>query len=553
MGRSVSPARQWLPRQYTAPPTFEASGLRYTVERKEHGIYHREAALGPDGRVAAELAAEVAFAIGSGHEGQSFLVNRAGYLFQSPISWFTRKGAWRLSPGFERTNEHFNRPITETCLFCHANAAHTEPNTLNRYPPGGLRLEPIGCERCHGPGELHVAARLRGERPAGKDLTIVNPRRLEPELREAVCQQCHLQGEARIARRGHSFYDFRPGLPLQRFVSVYVRPPAQANSRRAVSHVEQMHLSRCFQASAGKLSCTSCHDPHRLPAAAERVAWYRNRCLNCHQEMACGLAPDTRRARNPADSCIDCHMARHDSSNIAHTAVTDHRIVRRPDPGKPEAPPVDIDLVPFHPDRGGVRDGGDRRDLGLALVEMLARPFPEAQRRALARRACELLGPTAAVPPDDVAALEGLGLAQRDDGRAREALATLELALKQAPRRELALGAAARLALDQGQVRQSIAYWERLIEVNPYSWESHGFLAQALAVGRLWPEAVEACRAAVRLNPFDVRVRMLLIDCLVRKGERAEARAEFDALLGLRPPQPERLRQWFDELLRPGR
>src|SRR5262249_21196370 len=39
MGRSVSPARQWLAGQAAAPPTFEASGLRYAVERREPGIF----------------------------------------------------------------------------------------------------------------------------------------------------------------------------------------------------------------------------------------------------------------------------------------------------------------------------------------------------------------------------------------------------------------------------------------------------------------------------------------------------------------------------------
>src|SRR5262249_42690994 len=152
----------------------------------------------------AELVGEVAFAVGSGQQGQSFLVKRGDSLFQSPISWYTQKKAWGLSPGFEKVNEHFQRYITEPCLFCHTNEARTEPHTINHYPQASLRLEAIGCERCHGPGELHVAARTGGERPEGKDLTIVNPRHLEPGLREAVCEQCHLQGEARIVRRGKS-------------------------------------------------------------------------------------------------------------------------------------------------------------------------------------------------------------------------------------------------------------------------------------------------------------------------------------------------------------
>ena len=44
--------------------------------------------------------------------------------------------------------------------------------TLNRYEPPIFQGHAIGCERCHGPGELHAS---RGEESAGTDLTIVNP------------------------------------------------------------------------------------------------------------------------------------------------------------------------------------------------------------------------------------------------------------------------------------------------------------------------------------------------------------------------------------------
>ena len=42
------------------------------------------------------------------------------------------------------------------CLFCHCNAVEPVADTLNRYRPPLFRGHAIGCERCHGPGELHV-------------------------------------------------------------------------------------------------------------------------------------------------------------------------------------------------------------------------------------------------------------------------------------------------------------------------------------------------------------------------------------------------------------
>jgi hypothetical protein len=545
MGRSVSPAGRPLGPRHAAAPSFQAGGLTYSVEHDSDHLIHKAVALLPGGGMAAEERAEAAFVIGSGQQGQSFLIDRDGYLFQSPISWYSRDGAWRLSPGYVKNNQHFTRPIIESCLFCHVNEARIEPDTINHYRPRPLRLEPIGCERCHGPGELHVAAREMDDVPAGKDHTIVNPRHLEPQLREAVCQQCHLQGETRVTRRGRSLYDYRPGLPAHEFWSAFVRPAGQGDTRRAVSHVEQMYLSRCFQASTGKMGCTSCHDPHARPSAAERVAWYRGRCLNCHQDTSCSLSPHERHRRDPADSCIGCHMPAGDSSNIAHASLTDHRIVRRPEPAAEDDPAGDFSLVPFYSEQVG-----EQRDLGLALAELTSRPFPEAQRRRLAHRACEALGPVVERTPDDVAALEGLGLALWKDGRPREALNELEKALREAPRHELVLEKAALVTQQLRDTERSIIFWKRLLAIDPYRWVARAYLAQALADRNELTSAVAECRSALRLDPFEVRTRMLLIDCLGHLGEKDQARTEFERLLALKPPQPDRLRQWFDELMR---
>jgi hypothetical protein len=551
MGRSVSPPLQGLPAQPKAAPSFEADGLRYTVERKSSAIVHHEF-VPAAGASRAEAAAEVVVTIGSGRQGQSFLVSRQGRLYESPISWYVREKAWKQSPGFAKKNEHFNRTIGEACLFCHCNEARAEPHSINHFRADPSRLESIGCERCHGPGELHVAAHDDGKPPKGDDLTIVNPRHLSPALRDAVCEQCHLQGESRIVRRGRSLYDYRPGLPLEEFVAVYVRPPERADTRKAVSHVEQMVLSRCSQASNGRLACMTCHDPHVLPSPRERVGWYRGRCLSCHQEASCSLAPAERRRHNTEDSCIDCHMPRADSSNIAHTSITDHRIVRRPRPEPADETPRDFTLVSFHANRAGRKPAGDPRDLGLALGEVADRPYPEWKQRQFARQAVSLLRPEVERDPDDLVALEGWGIALWKDKHPREALEILDRVLQKEPRRELALGDAALVALEMRDAERSIGYWRCLLEINPHSWQTHGYFGQALALRRQWPEAVRQCREALRINPFEMRTRMLLIDCLVHMKDIPSARAEFETLLALPSANPDELRKWFDELLRSG-
>ncbi len=120
---------------------------------------------------------------------------------------------------------------------------------------------------------LHVEhqtdRRRNGGRPAEAiDHTIVKPTHLPRALAEAICQQCHLESDSVVAARGRKWSDFRPGLRLQDFRQVYVFDGADA-SMTVTGHVEQMHLSRCYQAS-DTFSCLTCHDPHaepRLPSA----------------------------------------------------------------------------------------------------------------------------------------------------------------------------------------------------------------------------------------------------------------------------------------------
>src|SRR5262245_44292423 len=230
MSRSLAPVGEMHPVErygVEAHNPFEAGGFHFEVERFGNRMTHCESRRDPHSGAPVRLESDVHFAVGSGSRGRTYLIERDGYLCQSPISWFSEKGIWDLTPGL-RVAEHFERPAQAKCLFCHCNSVEPVAHTLNRYQPPIFRGHGIGCERCHGPGELHAAARGRRDGAAGAnglDETIVNPGRLAPDLRDAVCEQCHLQGEVRVVRRGRELFDYRPGLPLHFFLSVFTRTP----------------------------------------------------------------------------------------------------------------------------------------------------------------------------------------------------------------------------------------------------------------------------------------------------------------------------------------
>ena len=394
-----------------------------------------------------------------------------------------------MSPGYETRTSRFDRPILPDCLFCHTNRVEQVTSAaINRYRTPIFHGYAIGCERCHGPGELHV------QHPGlvdGRDVTIVNPANLEPSLRDAVCEQCHLLGTKRVVRASTRSEDYRPGLPFYRFWSMYV-PEAAAEDNRFASQPEQMQTSRCFRASQRRLGCISCHDPHVFPTAEEKTAYFRDRCLGCHADRGCSLPAKVRLERNRGDDCVSCHMPRLSSSNNPHVATTNHRIPRhadlethspvRTDPARSSR----TSLVNFH---RALMESDDlaraERDRGIALCR--------GGGDGSLTEALPLLKAALEKQPDDFSARECLGEALGRLGRAEEGLAAYRLVLSKAPTRQIALEGAAQLAAQASRPRDAVKYWRQAIAINP--WRSSYFTELARAELRLrdWTAAAEAC------------------------------------------------------------
>jgi hypothetical protein len=535
---------------------FDALGFRYRIVRDGDHVYHQEVALDSTGQPLEEtkIKAEVQFAVGSGKRGRSYLINHDGRLWLSPITWYPLKGTWHLSPGYEADNPHFGRPVVASCLFCHCSHAEPIEDTVNGYEqPIFSAGHAIGCERCHGPGALHVERRRTGNDVAGVDTTIVNPRHLEYSLREAVCGQCHLQGQQRVLRRGRKEFDYRPGLPVQLFFVDFVKPPEQRTDDKFVGTVEQMVESRCFQKSDGKekMGCISCHDPHELPAPEQKAAYYRDRCMTCHADKGCS-APATLRQKND-DSCIACHMPR-GRSEINHTAITNHRIPRHG--GEEDRPPLARDwprggqraLVPFHRDLTDDTDRDLARDLGIALAK-LAHEQPNAIARRLCDMALPLLDTALLADAGDVPAWEGKGTALWFQGRPDDALNAYQVTLDKAPRRETTLFLAATLALSSKRTDLARSYCETAIKINPWRWQYHHTLAAAFFQREDWEGAARAVQQGLDLDPANPGMRKLRVACHVKMAHQTQAQIEFETFLQLIPAnQRDAQRRWFATL-----
>jgi len=274
----------------------------------------------------------ISYIIGSGHHTNSHMIMDQGFLFQAPLTFYTQKQKWDLPPGFENgNNSRFSRKIGLECMSCH-NALPTlnacAENQYNALPHG------ISCERCHGPGELHVKRMQAGQIVdinKAVDYSIVNPKKLTWARQIDLCQRCHLQGNA-VLRPNKTFADFKPGMELSETFNQFSPEYYDGEDFVMAAHAERFQKSKCFIAGAQQsqnkpsFTCISCHDPH-VSVRATNTLKFNATCAQCHNKAAC-TAPSASIV-SAANNCIKCHMPSTGTSDIPHVTVHDHYI-RKP-------------------------------------------------------------------------------------------------------------------------------------------------------------------------------------------------------------------------------
>ena len=341
----------------------KASGRTYRIFRKDGQLHHEEVLCTERGKEIAKVDQPVKYRVGSGHFCRSYIAEVDGFLHESPITWYTPKQKWDMSPGYDFPQHWgFERPVRLGCVSCHAGRVEVVDGTVHRLK---MHEMAIGCENCHGPGAIHQELHSSGKAPHSEsDLTIVHPAKLSRSLQESICASCHESEAATVLIRGRKQNDFRPGQPLSDY-RVHFRFAGSGGQMTVVGHMEQLRQSACYQKSP-ELTCITCHDPHHTQELKDKTSYYREKCLSCHESRPCKVELNERQRRE-RDNCVACHMPRGDT-DIPHIAFTHHRI------GKHLGQPIPLTDVP---DLVAVEDAHQlepierRRNFGLAYVELL--------------------------------------------------------------------------------------------------------------------------------------------------------------------------------------
>jgi len=353
MGRSMAPAN--LPSELEKAPKritiFNPKLNRYfEVFRQGSDIYQSEYELDKSGQAVFKSTHRLDYVVGAGLTGYTYLFRRGQWFFEAPLSYYSEGKQWDLSPGYVGKDIGFTRPVNLACLACHN--GQPEPvarrDGMYKEPPFRFGEDAIGCECCHGPGELHVREMMENPRrnSSQADTSIVNPARLTPRLADDVCMNCHQGAEARILQPGKSYLDFRPGTHLYETLAMFKRPVkeeqrAEADRLETLPPVRgsmetplwwknsSLQISKCYQASNGRLTCITCHAIHHPATPENQVAYFRAKCMTCHADGDCKLPVEERMNQQPANDCVGCHMEKRAVAGIAHSSDTKHRIVRR--------------------------------------------------------------------------------------------------------------------------------------------------------------------------------------------------------------------------------
>jgi len=202
----------------------------------------------------------------------------------------------------------------DACLKCHdqETSLKSTPHWQAKNPRSPIAAH--GCESCHGPGQAHIDDPDNGKIRKIKEMT--------PAESSQICLSCHNRGNhagwegsgherrklsCTTCHSVHSPKSLERQLvkPTQTELCATCHRVQVAKTERAVAHMPVRE---------GKLSCSSCHNPHGSISNVKALkvgSSVAETCMSCHTEMR---GPMLWEHAPVKENCATCHDP-HGSSN----------------------------------------------------------------------------------------------------------------------------------------------------------------------------------------------------------------------------------------------
>jgi DmsE family decaheme c-type cytochrome len=220
---------------------------------------------------------------------------------------------------------------SDTCITCHADQERRFKDTVMGKAMAHPKTpeEARGCESCHGPGRAHVEA------GGGKDTIAIRFGKDSTNSvaeKNAACEACHSRGDHLFWKgsphesRGLACVDchqVKQELRVTLSSDARFNAPLTENTGLKKSQPEvclQCHEMRRAQLQRsshmpyreGKVTCTSCHNPHGSPNPSQLIqSTINENCLSCHTERR---GPFLWEHPPVMENCANCHEP-HGSNN----------------------------------------------------------------------------------------------------------------------------------------------------------------------------------------------------------------------------------------------
>ncbi|HEU5323211.1 MAG TPA: DmsE family decaheme c-type cytochrome [Methylomirabilota bacterium] len=201
----------------------------------------------------------------------------------------------------------------ETCKGCHEEAynkfAHTKMGRIFLKHPRDAR-ERLACENCHGPGKAHAEA--GGGKGVGGMITFARNDPTPVARRNETCLTCHTKGN-RLFWSGSAHEARDVACTNCHTIMTDVTPRAQLAKPTEIETCGTCHLRQRAQQlrsshmplREGKMTCTSCHNPHgSVTPALLKEPSPNDTCFTCHAEKR---GPFLWEHAPVVESCANCH------------------------------------------------------------------------------------------------------------------------------------------------------------------------------------------------------------------------------------------------------